>query len=48
MFDFLNKNLLDVNPKDLNLTIKFVFENLVSNLDKKNSIKNIPFFWISG
>ena len=48
VFDFLNKNLLDVNPKDLNLTIKFVFENLVSNLDKKNSIKNIPFFWISG
>lgn len=43
----LNKIITEINPRDLNLNINFLFSNFHSTKSFKASIKNMPLFWIS-
>jgi len=48
--NFLDKNSFGIVSKNLNLKIKFIFQN--NNVKEQNTsvnlIKNTPLFWISG
>jgi hypothetical protein len=41
----LNKIVIGINPRDLNLNLNFLFSNFNSTKEFKTSIKNMPFFW---
>jgi len=47
---FLNKNDsgINLNAKNFNIKLNFIFENTVNLKNSQNFIKNLPYFWISG
>ena len=46
----LNRNLLEIAPRNIQFKIKFLFQNNNFKIQKtsKKMIKNLPLFWISG
>lgn len=45
---FLSKTNSGVNSKNFNIKINFVFKNTIKLENSKKTIKNLPYFWISG
>lgn len=45
---FFSKVSTEINPKELNINLSFLFSNLIVGKKRKDLIQNIPNFWISG
>jgi len=45
---FLSKTHSGINSKNFNIKINFVFRNTIKLENSKKTIKNLPYFWISG